>query len=167
MHRPHPAATVHKAHRVLKARAMVAVKVAVMATAKAVEDKSSAAIRALTTVVTVKVVPHREAHARKVVARAVVVKAAATKTVAVTMATNCHATSTRSKPRSLPVWICPTASPCAPAASLTRPAPASTAWPAVAAAMAAAVVVEATAVATVVAMAAEAVASVADQHPAP
>jgi hypothetical protein len=156
----------HRARPALKAKAMVAVKVAVMATAKAVEDKSSAAIRALTTVVTVKVVPHREAHARKVVARAVVVKAAATKTVAVTMATNCHATSTRSKPRSLPVWICPTASPCAPAASLTRPAPASTAWPAVAAAMAAAVV-EATAVATVVAMAAEAVASVADQHPAP
>jgi hypothetical protein len=171
-HRLHPAATVHKAHRVLKARAMAAEKVAVMgavtATAKAVVDKASAAIRALTTGPTAKAVPHRAAHVLKAVALPVAAKVVkvAVKTVAVMMATNCHATLTRSKPRSLHAWTCPTASPCAPVASLTRPAPASTAWPAVAAVTA---VVATVAVATAAAMVvAEAeAASVADQPPAP
>ena len=167
MHHRHHAATAHKAHRVLKARAMVAVKVAVMvavtATAKAVVVRSSVAIHALTTGVTAKADPHPVAHVLKAVAQPVVVKVAV-KTVAVMMATNCHATLIRSKPRSLHVWTCPTASPCAQVASLTRPAPASTAWPAAAAVTA----VVASAVATVAVTAAVAVAaSVADQRPAP
>jgi hypothetical protein len=169
-HHPHPAAMDHKAHRVLKARAMdavmVAVMVAVTATAKAVVDKASAAIRALTTGPMAKAVPHPAVHVLKAVALPVAARVVkvAVKTVAVMMAMNCHATLIRSKPRSLHVWTCPTASPCAPVASLTRPAPASTAWPAVAAVMA----VVASAVATVAVTAAVAVAaSVADQRPAP
>ena len=171
-HHPHPAAMGHKAHRVLKARAMDAAKVAVMvdvtATEKAVVDQPNAAIRALTTEPTAKVVPHPADHVLKAVALPVAARVVkvAVKTVAVMMATNCHATLIRSKPRSLLAWTCPTASPCAPVASLTRPAPASTAWPAVADVMAAEVA--ATAVATVAAMVAAAVAvvSVADQQPA-
>jgi hypothetical protein len=85
----------HKARRVLKARAMVAVKVAVMATAKAVEDKSSVAIRALTTVVMAKVGPRREAHALKAVAQVAAHKAAkVVKTADAMMVTNCHVTLT-------------------------------------------------------------------------
>ncbi len=94
---PHPphAEMDHKAHRVLKARAMLAVKVAVMATAKAVVARSSVAIRALTTGVMAKAVPHRVVHVLKAVAQPVVVKAAkVVKTADATMATNCHATST-------------------------------------------------------------------------
>ena len=125
-HRLHPAATVHKAHPALKARAMDAAKVAVTATAKAVADKSSAATRALTTGVTAKDAPHHAAHVLKAVAQDVAAKVVkvVVKTDAVMMATNCHATLIRSKPRSLLAWTCPTASPCAPVASLTRPAPA-------------------------------------------
>ena len=90
----------HKVPRVLKARAMVAAKVAaksaVMATAKAVVDKSSVAIRALTTVAMVKAVPHRVVLALKAVAQPVVVKASkVVKTAAATMATNCRATLIR------------------------------------------------------------------------
>jgi hypothetical protein len=95
-HHPHHAATAHKARRVLKARAMVAVKVAVTATAKAVVDKSSAPTHALTTGVMAKAVPHRAAPVPKVVARPVAAKVVkvAVKTVAGAMATNCHATLT-------------------------------------------------------------------------
>jgi hypothetical protein len=157
----------HKEPRVLKARAMVAVKAAVTVNAMAVVDKSSVAIRALTTGVTAKAVPHPAVHVLKAVAQPVVVKAVkVVRTAAGTMATNCHATLIRSKPHSLHAWTCPTASPSAPAASPTRPAPASTALQAVAAAM---VVVVTVAVATAAAMVvAEAeAASVADQPPAP
>jgi hypothetical protein len=49
------------------------------------------AIRALTTGVTAKAVPHHAAHALKAVARPVAVKVVV-KTVAVMMVTNCHAT---------------------------------------------------------------------------
>jgi hypothetical protein len=90
----------------------------------------------------------------------------AVKTVAVTMVTSCHATLTRSKPRSLHVWICPTANPCAPAVSPTRPAPASTAWPAVAA-VTAVVAMAAAATAAVMVVAEAEAASGADQRPAP
>jgi hypothetical protein len=89
-HRPHHAATAHKAHRVLKGRAMVAVTFNV----KAVADKSSAAIRVLTTAVMAKAVPHHAAHVLKAVDRPVAAKAAA-KSAAGAMATNCLVTSTR------------------------------------------------------------------------
>ena len=86
----------HKAHPALKVKVTVAVKAAVMATAKAVVDKSSVAIRALTTVAMVKAVPHRVVHVLKAVAQPVVVKAAkVVKTAAATMATNCRATLIR------------------------------------------------------------------------
>jgi hypothetical protein len=86
----------HKAHRALKARAMVAVKAAVTVNVMAVVDKSSVAIRALTTVAMVKAVPHRVVHVLKAVAQPVVVKAAkGVKTAAATTATNCRATLIR------------------------------------------------------------------------
>jgi hypothetical protein len=161
-----------QADRALKAKAMVAARQAVMAA----EARSNAAIRVLTTGVTAKAVLHHAAHALKAVAQVADLKVAvatpAVKTADVTTATSCHATLTRSRPHNLRVWICPTASPCAPAVNPTRPAPASTAWPAVAAVMA---VVAAVAVAVVTAVATVAVtvvaeaeaASVADQRPAP
>ena len=85
----HHAAMAPKAHPALKAKAMVAVK----AVATVVAARSNAATRVLTTVVMAKAVPHREVHVRKAVAPTVVVKAVA-KSVANTMATSCHATST-------------------------------------------------------------------------
>jgi hypothetical protein len=83
----------HKARRVLKARAMVAVKAAVTVNVMAVVDKSSVATHVLTTVATVKAVPHRVVHVLKAVAQPVVVKAVkVVKTAAATTATNCHVT---------------------------------------------------------------------------
>jgi hypothetical protein len=83
----------HKARRVLKARAMVAVKAAVTVNVMAVVARSNVAIRALTTGVMVKAVPHRVVHVLKAVAQPVVVKAAkVVKTAAATTATNCHVT---------------------------------------------------------------------------
>lgn len=75
---------------------MVAVKVAVMATAKAVVAKSSVAIRVLTTVATAKAALPHVARVLKAVAQPVVVKVVvkAVKTAAGAMATNCHATLT-------------------------------------------------------------------------
>ena len=75
---------------------MLAVKVAVMVTAKAVVARSNVAIRALTTGVMVKAVPHRVVHVLKAVAQPVVVKAVkVVKTAAATTATNCLATLIR------------------------------------------------------------------------
>ena len=77
----------------MKAKAMVAVKVVVTVNVTVVEDKSNAAIRALTTVVTAKAVPRRVAHALKAEAQVAAHKVGKVdKTAAVTMATNCHAT---------------------------------------------------------------------------
>ncbi len=122
----------------------------------------------LTTVVTARGVHQHAARAQRAVAHPVGLKVA--KTVVAKMAMNCHATLIRSKPHSLRVWICPTASPCATVVSPTRHAPASTAWPSVAAALVAVVAVAAEvaamAGATAVAKGAEAVASAADQRPA-
>ena len=75
---------------------MVAVKAAVTVNVMAVVDKSSVAIRALTTVAMVKAVPHRVVHVLKAVAQPVVVKAAkGVKTAAATATTNCLATLIR------------------------------------------------------------------------
>jgi hypothetical protein len=63
--------------------------VAVKAVATVVAARSNAATRVLTTVVMAKAVPHREVHVRRAVAPTVVAKS-----VANTMATSCHATST-------------------------------------------------------------------------
>jgi hypothetical protein len=84
----------HKAPRALKARAMVAVKAAVILAATMVHAaKSHVAMCVLKTVATVKAVPHRVVHVLKAVAQPVVVKAAkVVKTAAATTATNCHAT---------------------------------------------------------------------------
>ena len=127
------AAMVHKVARVLKAKvhpaltakATHAVKVA---RATVVVLKSSAATRVLTTVAMAKAAPHHAVHVLKAVAQVAALKEAkAIRTVmsaAVTTATSCRATSTRSKPLNLRAWICPTASLCAPAVNLIRPAPA-------------------------------------------
>jgi hypothetical protein len=92
---------VHRAHRALKAKAMDAVK----ADATVVAVKNNVAIPVLTTVGMAKAVLHHAVHALRdvvqvaahrvamAVAATGVVKVAA-KTVAVTMATSCHATST-------------------------------------------------------------------------
>ena len=74
----------HKAHRVLKAKATVAEKVAAV--------KSSAAILVLTTVAMAKAVRLHVVRVLKAVAQVVVHKAGG-KTVATTT-TSCHATST-------------------------------------------------------------------------
>jgi hypothetical protein len=88
----------HKAHRVLKAKATVAEKVAAVMAAAV---KSSAAIRVLTTVVKARAVVLAMVHVLKavqtVVAKAVVrtrtVAVKVVKSAAVAMATSCHATS--------------------------------------------------------------------------
>ena len=87
-HPHHAAAMAHKAHRVLKAKATVAEKVAAVMAAAV---KSSAAIRVLTTVAMAKAVRHLVVRVLKAVAQVVVHKAGG-KTVATTM-TSCHATS--------------------------------------------------------------------------
>jgi hypothetical protein len=92
----HPRAEmVHKVGHDLKAKAMAAAKVG----ATVVAVKSSAAIHVLTTVATVKAVPHHAVHGLKdavPVAALKVGKAVkvVVKTAAGAMATNCHATLT-------------------------------------------------------------------------
>ena len=92
----HHAETGHragKAHRALKVKAMAAVKVVETVAAMAVVARNNVAIPVLTTVAMAKAVPHREVPVLRAVAPTVVVKAVA-KSVASTMATSCHATST-------------------------------------------------------------------------
>ena len=156
---PH-AAMARQVRLVLKVRAMVAVKV----DARVAVVKSNAAIHVSTTAAMAKVVPHHAAHAMTAVDLGAAHKVdKAGRTATATTVTSCRATLTLLKPRNLRDWTCPTASPCAAAASLTRHAPASTAWPAAAAVVVAAVMAAATGVAT--AVVAEVVASVADQPP--
>lgn len=95
----HPlAATALKAAHALKAKAMVAEKVAAMvagmASVKAAVAKSNVAIPALTTARMAKAVPRHAVRAQRVVAEAVKGVRAAGKTAIATMAMNCHATLT-------------------------------------------------------------------------
>jgi hypothetical protein len=84
---------------------MAAVKAGVTVAVKAVAVKNNVAIRVLTTAVMAKAVPHHAVHVLKAVVQVaapkvamavadMVVVRAVVKTVAVTMATSCHATST-------------------------------------------------------------------------
>lgn len=91
----HPlAATALKAAHALKAKAMVAEKVAAMASVKAAVAKSNVAIPALTTARMAKAVPRHAVRAQRVVAEAVKGVRAAGKTAIATMAMNCHVTLT-------------------------------------------------------------------------
>ena len=126
------AAMAHKVARVLKAKAHPALTVKatldVKVHARVAVLKSNAATRVLTTGAMAKAAPHHAVHALKAEAQVAALKEAkAIRTgmsAAVTTATSCRATSTRSKPLNLRAWICPTASLCAPAVNLIRPAPA-------------------------------------------